>query len=64
MIQWFLFDAVDAKHTRAPVPDQADFITGVLPDIAQPPLILVQATVTRTQIALQSAIVQLVPVTG
>jgi len=56
MIQRFLFDGVDAKPARAPVTDQADFITGVLPDIAQPPLILVQATVTRAQVALQSAI--------
>jgi hypothetical protein len=62
VIQRFLFDRIDAKTTGASIADQLDFIVETLAHVAQPSLAFSQVAVSRTQITLQPAVIQSVPV--
>jgi hypothetical protein len=64
MIQRLFLDRIDAKTTRTTVADQLDFIIEALSYITQPALSIAQMAVSRTQVALQAAVFETVPVAG
>lgn len=64
MIERLFFDWIDAESTRTTVTDQLYFIVEALAHVAKSSLPIAQVTVAWAQVALQSPILETVPVAG
>ena len=64
MVQRFFLDRVYTKAGRPPVADQFDLAIEALANITNSPLTLAQATVPRTEVTLNAAIIEEMPVSG
>ncbi len=64
MVERFFFNRVSTESTRATVADELDFVIESLPYVTKSALSFTQVTVSRTKVALESSIFQLVPVPG
>ena len=62
MVERLLFDGIDAETAGAPIRGQHHGVAPPAAHEAQPALAIVQLAVARAQVALQTAVVQLVPV--
>ena len=62
MVERLLLDGVHAEARRAAITRQHDLVLDATPDEAQPPLALVQLAGARTDIALDPAVGEVVPV--
>jgi len=64
VVQRFLLDRVDAKAARAAVARQYQLFVGASPHETHAALLIAQFAVARAQVALQSPILEPVPVTA
>lgn len=62
MVQRFFLDGVDTEAAGASVADQFDLVIEPLANVAKSALSLAQVTVPRAQVALQTAVVEAVPI--
>ena len=62
MIQWLLFDRVDAKAAGPTIAGQDDFFVLTGANETEAPLPFMKLAETRTQVALNSTIITTVPV--
>jgi len=64
MIEWLFLDRIDAEAARAAVGGQDDLVIASAAHETQAALAVTQFAKTRAQVALQSTIVESVPVTA
>ncbi|MCH9023123.1 MAG: hypothetical protein IID32_10225 [Planctomycetes bacterium] len=64
MVERFFFDGIDAKAGRAAIGCQDDLVVLTHTDKAESPLAVMQATIARTDVALDAAIVEFMPVSA
>jgi hypothetical protein len=62
MIQRFLFNRINSKTTGPTITGHDKLVIQILPDEAQTTLVFVQLAKPRTEIALNTAIIQAVPI--
>src|SRR3989338_172864 len=62
MIEWFFFDGVDAKSTRAPISCKYNLVVFVCTNKTKPPLTNAQLTFSGAHITPNAAIIKRMPV--
>ena len=64
MVERFFFDGIDAKAGGAAIGRQNDLVVLTHTDKAESPLAVMQAAIARTDVALDAAIVEFMPVSA